>query len=212
MWGRRSLPFAIQTRNFAATQPLPSGPLRGAHPAPSASPTRFGVGGWGGAKGGGDLSAQRTYSHSAVSAGTAAPRGASCGGLGARPGRAPRGFPRWPGSPAPRPQRRTRIRPLAALLWPPRDGRPAPLVLPRQRPLQPPRADTGAKVNSPPSIPPGRRCHLPPQVSFLLQSVPVIHRARSAPRSSDPYRVRGAAPGPCGPAPARPGPGVEGRG
>lgn len=99
------------------------------------------------------------------------------------------------------PHRRSRIRLLAALRWPPRDGRPAPWVLPRQRPLQPPRADTGAKVNSPPSLPPRRRCHLPRQVSFLLQSVPVIHRARSAPRRSDPYRVRGASPGPCGPRP-----------
>lgn len=78
------------------------------------------------------------------------------------------------------------------------------LAAPSSAPVQPPRADTGAKVNSPSSLPLGCR-RLPRQVSFLLQPGPVIQRAASAPRRSDPYRVWGAAPGPRGPAPARPG-------
>lgn len=50
-------------------------------------------------KAGGTPRARRTYSRSGVSAGTAAPRGASCAVPGARTRRAPRGSPRWPGSP-----------------------------------------------------------------------------------------------------------------
>lgn len=126
--------------------------------------------------------AQRTYSHSEVSAGTAGPRGASCEALGARPGRAPRGSPRWPGSPLRAPPalsyRASRCARLAA-----RDRRPACSVRPRQRPQPPPRADTRAKVNSLPSLALGRRRRrLPGRFPFSLQPGPVIHRAGSARR------------------------------
>lgn len=191
---------------LATLQPLSSDSLHGAHPFPPPlvpSPTQSSGKGGVSPRSAVPARAPRTYSHSGVSAGSAALRGASCVTPGALPGRAPRGSPRWPGWRAPRPRRRARIPPLAALAWPLRAGRLAPAVLPRQRPLQPPRADTRAKVNSCPSLPRPPRRRLPLQVSFLLQPGPVIHRGGRARRAQRPLPPAGRSAGPRGPAPAR---------
>lgn len=81
----RCLPVPSAPRN-RLRQLLLRRPLGGSSPRPAGTPR-----------------ARRTYSHSGVSAATAALRGASCAAPGARPGRAPRGSPRWPGSRALRP-------------------------------------------------------------------------------------------------------------
>lgn len=115
-WRGRELELPARDQELVGT-PLPT--LRNSNsqlcnhtsrspPVPSAARTRLPrllqrVSEWGLPRVAVSLSTQITYSHSGVSAGTAAPRGASCAGPGARPGRAPRGFPRWPGSPAARP-------------------------------------------------------------------------------------------------------------
>lgn len=102
------------------------------------------------------------------------------------------------------PSRRASIRPLAALPWPPRDGRPARSVLPRQRPLPPPSADTGAKVNSPPSLAPGRRRRLPGRFPFSYSPAPLSTAVRARAAAQRPLPRAGRSARPPGPAPVRP--------
>lgn len=200
--GRRSLPLATPPPNFAAAQPLP--PSRSLSAARTRLPWLFQRVSPGE---GSPALGTRTPGALTAIAGSLQGRQLLVGHPALLRGPAP-GAP--PAASLARQARRLRA-PLArsypASRCPPRavPGRATgSLAAPSSAPVQPPRADTGAQVNSPSSLPPGCR-RLPRQVSFLLQPGPVIQRAGSAPRRSDPYRVWGAAPGPRGPAPPGPG-------
>lgn len=150
---------------------MPAAALRSAPSSPSASPTPSQGEGRPEING-----SPNTHSRSGAVATTAALRAASCAALGALPGSAPRGFPRWPGSRAPRPAGALRSHLWAALARLLGADRSAPSVLLHSRLRRPRLADTGAKVNyllprslaRSPARPPARpRAVPPPPAGFL---------------------------------------------
>lgn len=175
-------------------------------PAPSAACTRLPrllqrrPGGGGSPRPAGAARTQRTYSHNGVSAGTATPRGASCAAPGARLRRAARGSARWPGSPAPRPAGA-----LVSGLSLPSPGRPemgdplarcSPLGARCSRRALTPKQNWTPVPRSVPAAAASRAGFLSPAARPRYSP-----RWERAPRSSDPYRERGAAPWPPKPAP-----------